>query len=77
MALVANGLGYSLRYALPGETSAPGPGVIEIPAADTVPRNAISAVLPRGAHTSRKVDEAIRFLSDHFTEAAQAGVDGH
>jgi DNA-binding transcriptional LysR family regulator len=75
MALVANGLGYSLRYALPGETNAPGPGVIEIPVADTVPKNAITAVVPRGIHTPRRVDEAIRFLSNHFSETERADAE--
>lgn len=77
MALVANGLGYSLRYALPGETNTPGPGVIEIPVADTVPRNAITAVVPRGIHTPRRVDEAIRFLSHHFSETEREVTEAH
>lgn len=67
-ALVASGLGYSLRYSLPDETSTPGPGIVEIPVADAIPRNAISAVIPRGIRPSRRMDEAVWFLRKLFTK---------
>lgn len=67
-ALVASGLGYSLRYSLPGETSTLRPGVVEVPVADAIPRNAISAVMPKGIRPSRRMDEAVWFLRDLFTK---------
>lgn len=67
-ALVARGLGYSLRYCLPDETSAPGPAIVEIPVADAIPRNAISAVMPKGIRPSRRMDEAVRFLKNLLSE---------
>ncbi|SJM54691.1 LysR family transcriptional regulator [Gulosibacter sp. 10] len=67
-ALVANGLGYSLSYSLPGAQSPVSSGVVEIPVADPVPGNAISAVLPKGIRPSRRVDEAVRFLRRRLAE---------
>lgn len=71
-ALVASGLGYSLRYCLPGETSAPRPGVVEIPVADAIPRNAISAVVPKGFRPSRRMDEAVWFLKNLFSNDGES-----
>ncbi|WP_231445352.1 LysR family transcriptional regulator [Brevibacterium zhoupengii] len=65
-ALVANGLGYSLRYALPGETRSPDNGVIEVPVSDPIPKNGISAALPTGVRASHRSEEVIRYLRQHF-----------
>lgn len=66
VALVANGLGYSLRYSLPGETRSTDDGVIEIPVADPIPKNGVIAVLPTGIRAPHRVKEVIRYLRQHF-----------
>ena len=66
VALVANGLGYSLRYSLPGETRSPDDGVIEIPVADPIPKNGVSAALPTGVRVPHRAEEVIRYLRQHF-----------
>jgi DNA-binding transcriptional LysR family regulator len=66
-ALVANGLGYSLRYSTPDATEAPGPGVIEVPVSDSIPKNGISAVIAKGRRQSKRIDEAIRSLKIIFS----------
>lgn len=71
-ALVASGLGYSLRYSLPGETRTLRPGIVEIPVADTIPTNAISAVIPRGIRPSLRIAEAVRILRSAFSEDSES-----
>lgn len=66
VALVANGLGYSLRYSLPGETRSSDHGIIEIPVSDPIPDNGVSAVLPTGIRAPYRVEEVIRYLRQHF-----------
>lgn len=66
-ALVATGLGYSLRYSTPDATEAPGPGVIEVPVSDSIPKNGISAVTAKGRRQPKRVDEAIRSLKMLFS----------
>lgn len=61
-ALVANGLGYSLRYSKPDAAEAPGPGVIEIPVADSIPENGISVVTAKRERSPKRVEEAIQAL---------------
>lgn len=68
--LVASGLGYSLRYSLPGETNPFTEDIVEIPVSDPIPRNAVSAVLPSRVQPPRRVNEAIRYLRQHFAQAA-------
>ncbi|WP_423059252.1 LysR substrate-binding domain-containing protein [Brevibacterium linens] len=62
-ALVADGHGYSLRYSRPDSSTPPGPGIIEIPVADSIPENGICAVTAKGRRLPRRVDEASRVLT--------------
>lgn len=66
-ALVANGLGYSLRYSRPDTIEVPAPGVVEIPVADSIPENGIDAVFAKGRRLPKRVEEAIRVLTELYS----------
>lgn len=64
--LVAKRIDCSLRYPLPGEASSYHSDVIEVPLADPIPKNDVSAVLPTGVLAPRMIDRAIHYLCQYF-----------
>lgn len=65
--LVGAGLGWSLRYTLPGEQPA-ARGLVEIPVADPTPPNAVCAVVPDGDRVDRRVRHALEVLRRVLSE---------
>lgn len=60
--LVSHGLGYSLRYCLPGERAPIAEGVVEVPVANPLPPNSVSAIHPADVRPSASVRELISHL---------------
>ena len=65
--LVGAGLGWSLRYTLPGEQPA-ARGLVEIPVADPTPPNAVCAVVPDGDRVDQRVRHALEVLRRVLSE---------